>query len=256
LAAQDAADSVALINHAMATRYWPGRSPIGDCFTQLVGPSRHACFRVIGVVKDVRFDLNRPATPQYYIVSRTWRPIWMSSVTVRTSRPASPAIIAEIQQVLRTIRGPSAYPPNPRLVSARLEPQVHPWRVAAAMFLAFGLLGLVAATAGIYGLMGYEVTQRTREFGVRIALGATAESILTLVLGSGLRLIVVGLAAGLALSLLVGRAISSLVFEISPYDPVVLSVTMVVLAAVAVMASLAPAWRATRVDPLVALRAE
>jgi ABC-type antimicrobial peptide transport system permease subunit len=141
-------------------------------------------------------------------------------------------------------------------MSARLEPQVHPWRVAAAMFLAFGLLGLVAATAGIYGLMGYEVTQRTHEFGVRMALGATAESILALVLGSGLRLIVVGLAAGLALSLVVGRTISSLVFEISPYDPVVLSVTMVALAAVALMASLIPAWRATRVDPLVALRAE
>ena len=256
LAAQDAADSVALITLAMARRYWPGRSPIGDCFSQLLGPGRHACFRVIGVVKDVRFDLSRPAIPQYYILSRTWRRIGMSSVVVRTSGPATPTIIADIQQVLRTIHRPSAYPPNPRLVSARLEPQVHPWRVAAAMFLAFGLLGLVAATAGIYGLMGYEVTQRTHEFGVRIALGATAESILALVLGSGLRLIVVGLAAGLALSLIVGRAISSLVFEISPYDPVVLSITMVALAAVALMASLIPAWRATRVDPLVALRAE
>jgi predicted permease len=256
LAQQDAADSVALINSAMARRYWAGRSPIGDCFTQLAGPSPRTCFRVIGVVKDVRFDLSRPAIPQYYIVSRTWRRIGMSSVVVRTSGPATPTIIADIQQVLRTIHSPSAYPPNPRLMSARLEPQVHPWRVAAAMFLAFGLLGLVAATAGIYGLMGYEVTQRTHEFGVRMALGATAESILALVLGSGLRLIVVGLAAGLALSLVVGRTISSLVFEISPYDPVVLSVTMVALAAVALMASLIPAWRATRVDPLVALRAE
>ena len=256
LAAQDAADSVALINRAMARRYWPGRSPIGDCFSPVAGPSRTACFRVIGVVKDARLDLSRPAFPQYFIVSRTWRPLWMASVLVRTSGPATSATIGAIQQVLRTIHGSSSYPPNPRLVSARLEPQVHPWRAAAAMFLAFGLLGLVAATAGIYGLMGYEVTQRTHEFGVRIALGATAESILTLVLGSGLRLIVVGLAAGLALSLLVGRAISSLLFEISPYDPVVLSVTMVVLAAIAVMASLIPAWRATRVDPLVALRAE
>jgi predicted permease len=255
-AAQDDGDSVALINRAMSHRYWGGRSPLGDCVTLVGGPSAHVCFRVIGVFQDVRWNLDRPAVEQFDIVSPRWRPRWMSSATVRTRGPATGSTVAGIRELLRTIRGPVAYPPTARSVSERLEPQVHPWRVAAAMFLAFGLLGLVAATAGIYGLVGYEVTQRTHEFGVRITLGATARSILSLVIASGVRVTLLGLAVGLIASLAVGRAISSLVFEISPYDPLVLSTTMAVLAAVAVIASLIPAWRATRLDPVAALRAE
>jgi putative ABC transport system permease protein len=252
----DNGDSVALINRAMAERYWRGRSPLGDCFTPLYGPRPRACFRIIGVVQDVRWNLDRPAAAEFDIVSVHWRRLWMPTATVRTHGPATIATRAAIEALLRTIRVPAAYPPTARLVSDRLEPQIHPWRVAAVLFLAFGLLGLVAATAGIYGLVGYEVTQRTHEFGVRITLGATTQSILRLVITSGVKVTLFGLAVGLIASLAVGRAISTLVFEISPYDPLVLSATMIGLAIAAVIASLIPAWRAAQVDPALALRTE
>ncbi len=255
-AEQDGGDSVVLINQTMARRYWRGRSPIGDCLTLVHSPSPHPCFRVIGVYQDVRWELSHPAPDEFDIVSPHWRRLWMPTATVRTHAPATEATRAAIEGILRTIKGPAAYPPAARLVSDRLEPEIHPWRIAASMFLAFGLLGLFAATAGIYGLVGYEVTQRTHELGVRITLGATARSILLLVLTSGVKVTLLGLAIGLIASLAVGRAIASLVFEISPYDPLVLSITTIALALIAVIASLIPAWRATRVDPVLALRAE
>jgi ABC-type antimicrobial peptide transport system permease subunit len=142
------------------------------------------------------------------------------------------------------------------LVTDRLEPQIRPWRIAAALFLLFGLLALSAASAGIYGLVGYEVTQRTHEFGVRITLGATSRAILSLVLESSARIVAIGLIAGVGAALWSGRLLSALLFETSPYDPVVLVVTAASLSFAALCASLVPAWRATRVDPAISLRAD
>jgi ABC-type antimicrobial peptide transport system permease subunit len=124
------------------------------------------------------------------------------------------------------------------------------------MFLLFGILALASAGAGIYGLVGFDVTQRTHEFGVRITLGATSRNILGLVLGSGLRVVLIGLVAGVSSALIAGRVLSSLLFNTSPYDPVVLVTTAFTLSVVALLASLVPAWRATRVQPIIALRAD
>ena len=127
---------------------------------------------------------------------------------------------------------------------------------AATLFLLFGMLGLVSAAAGVYGLVSYDVTQRTREIGVRIALGATARSVVKLILGSGLRVILIGVAVGAAAAIASGRVIASLLFDTSPYDPTALLATAATLVGVALLASLIPAWRAARVDPVQALRAE
>ena len=133
---------------------------------------------------------------------------------------------------------------------------MRPWRIAAATFLSFGILALAVAGAGIYGLVGYDVTQRTREFGVRITLGATASSIIGLVLSSGARVVGLGLVVGGIVAVGAGRLMASLLFETSPYDPVVLATAAAVLGLTALLASLVPAIRAVRTDPMIALRAE
>jgi ABC-type antimicrobial peptide transport system permease subunit len=137
-----------------------------------------------------------------------------------------------------------------------LAPQLRPWRVATILFLVLGSLGLLAAATGIYGLVAYDVTQRTREIGVRIALGATRSHVAGFVMTAALRVVMMGIGAGLLIAFGVGRVMMALLFGTSPFDPVVLGLTVVVLIAAGALASLVPVWRALRVSPAIALSAE
>jgi ABC-type antimicrobial peptide transport system permease subunit len=134
--------------------------------------------------------------------------------------------------------------------------QVRPWRLGATMFVAFGALALLVAGIGLYSLIAYVVAQRTHEFGVRVALGARAADIARLVMGRGVGAAAAGVALGVVLALALGRLVEPLLFETSPYDAGVLFVVTATLLAFAVLASLVPTWRATRVDPVTALRSE
>ena len=134
--------------------------------------------------------------------------------------------------------------------------QLRPWRLGAVLLTLFGLLGLALAAIGLYGVLSYVVSQRTQEMGIRIALGAGRREILELVMGQALRVIVWGAVLGVAGALAVGRAIASMLYGVTPHDPLVLSVVIVILGAVAAVASYLPARRATKVDPMVALRYE
>jgi putative ABC transport system permease protein len=249
-------EPIVVINQAMADEYWPHRNPLGECIH--VGLLASPCRRIVGVVGTTQWYL--AGTPQkMFYMPATQSPYahCCSSVSVRTRGRATATTIAEIRRIVSVLPGQEPeYPPTPRLVVDRLEPQYRPWRIAVVMFLLFGILALAAAGAGIYGLVGFDVTQRTHEFGVRITLGATSRNILGLVLGSGLRVVVIGLIAGVSSALIAGRVLSSLLFNTSPYDPVVLAATAVTLSVVALLASLVPAWRATRVQPVIALRAD
>ncbi len=137
-----------------------------------------------------------------------------------------------------------------------LAPQLQPWRVAAVLFLVLGSLGLVAAAAGIYGLVAYDVALRRREIGVRIALGAPSSRIASFVMNAALRVVIMGIGTGLLIAFGVGRVMMSLLFGTSPFDPVVLGLTVLVLVAAAALASLVPVWRALRVNPAIALASE
>jgi len=137
-----------------------------------------------------------------------------------------------------------------------LEPNVRPWRLGATMFALFGGLALLLAAVGLYSVIAYNVTQRSHELGVRIALGAQGLDVLRLVVGSGLRVAVAGIVIGGSIALLAGRFIAPLLYRVSPVDPLIYVIAAVTLLAVAVLASLIPARRATRVDPNVALRAD
>ena len=137
-----------------------------------------------------------------------------------------------------------------------VAPQQRSWRMGATMFSAFGLLALAIAAVGVFGVTAYTVSQRTREIGVRIALGAQPGGVVRLVLMQGLRAAVAGAAVGLVGALVLGRAVASLLYGVTPADPTVFGAVTAVLLAVAVLAAWLPARRAARVDPIIALQAE
>ena len=137
-----------------------------------------------------------------------------------------------------------------------VAPSVRPWRLGASLFTAFGALALVLAAVGLYGVLAYTVVQRTQEMGLRVALGASRANVLSLVVGEGIRVAATGAAIGLAVALVAGRWVGGLLYGVPAHDPAVLALVSAALLLVAVTASAVPAWRATRVDPSVALRAE
>jgi ABC-type antimicrobial peptide transport system permease subunit len=141
-------------------------------------------------------------------------------------------------------------------MTAMLEPEYRPWRLGATLFTAFGLLALLVAVIGIYSSVSYGVSQRTHEFGVRIALGARMADVLRQVVGEGIRVVAVGVVVGVALALAAGKLVAALLYGVEARDPVTMIGVSVVLLMVAAAAALIPAWRAARVDPVTALRAE
>jgi putative ABC transport system permease protein len=247
-------DPVAVIGESMARQYWPGRDPLGACF-YTIWPGQPPCRRVVGIVHDIRHGVSTQPRALYFIPASQYP--WPShgSFAVRTRGRASASTVAAIQPIIAQLAAGTRAPTVRRMVDV-LDPQLHPWKVAAALFLLFGALALVSAASGVYGLAAYDVTQRTREIGVRIALGATARSVLGLVLGSGVRVVLLGVGVGVAAAVASGRVMASLLYDTSPYDPTVLATTALTLLGVAFLAGLIPAWRATRVDPVIALRAE
>jgi putative ABC transport system permease protein len=138
----------------------------------------------------------------------------------------------------------------------QLAPQYRPWGIGAGLFSLFGLLALVVAGIGIYSAIAYSVMQRSHELGVRIALGAQRVDIGRIVVGSGVRLVGGGVLIGVAAALVLGRLIESLLFETNSRDPIVLASVSATLLCVAIVAAALPAWRASRLDPVKALRAE
>jgi len=137
-----------------------------------------------------------------------------------------------------------------------LEPQFRPWRLGARLFLALGILALVVAAIGVYSVVAYSVSQRTREMGIRIALGARTADVLSLVVGEGARTVAIGVLVGVLVSLAAGRLVATLLYGITAHDPAVLAGAAVVLMLVGMTASMVPSVRAAKVDPVVALRSD
>jgi len=250
------AQRVAVVNETMARRFWPGQEPLGKCL-QIINP--HApCTTVVGVVEDARLNaVTDEGAIQYFIPLAQADSVTSSPVTallVRTNGPAD-ALVGAVRRTIQETAADLPYPsidPMPRLFASQLRP----WRLGSILLSLFGALGLVLAAIGLYGVFNYVVSQRTQEMGIRIALGAGRREILGLVLGQALRVTGWGLLLGTAAALAVGRAIASLLYGIKPHDPLVLSLVILILGAVAVIASYLPARRATNVDPMVALRDE
>jgi putative ABC transport system permease protein len=245
------APHVVIVNETAARRFWLGRNPIGKRAWVGIGGSD---FEVVGVVPDGKYlTLGEAPKPCIYL------PLYQIhtgelNVHVRTS--ADPAAVLEPIRRQVAALDPTLPVFNLKTMSDHLDFALLPARLVAGTVSAFAFLALLLAAVGLYGVMAYSVNQRVREIGIRIALGATRQDVLKLVVGRGMLLSMMGLAIGTAAGLLLTPAMSGLLYGVSATDPVSHTGAIAVLAVTGLVASYLPALKATRVDPIKTLRAE
>jgi predicted permease len=241
-------ENVVLINEAMARAYWPN----GDAVGQFLAGGNNGDIRVIGVVDDVHEESVEGETGWQIYYPMTQASPSGAELVVRTTLP--PATLAN--SVMSTLRqlNPKQAQAEFRPIAALVSHATSPRRFFMLLVASFAGLGLLLAALGIYGVISYSVTQRTQEIGIRMALGSTAGKVQRNVLGGTLRLALVGIAAGAAASLVVSRAIVALLFDTAPSDPITFAATVLLIGAVALLAGYIPARRASRINPMVALR--
>ncbi|MGH7505065.1 MAG: FtsX-like permease family protein, partial [Longimicrobiales bacterium] len=238
------------ISRSLAKLYWPGRSPLGQ---RLMVTDRTA-FTVVGVVADVRpRSLESEPIPQaYYALLDV--PYENAAIVVRGRVPAT-LLTGWLRQAVRAV-APHQAVYNVRTMEQVIAGAITPRRTSTALITAFGAVALVLATIGVYGVMSFAVARRTREIGIRMALGAHPTRVRTAVVREGLGLALVGVIIGLFGAWLLARVLAGLVYGVSPHDPIAFIAAPVVLLSVAALAALIPARRATRIDPMLAIRAE
>jgi putative ABC transport system permease protein len=256
---RDTGDSpmVCLVNEAFVRRYLGGRNPIGMRIRTLpLGELVPATEReIVGVARqllDQQDALEPPAQLYVPLAQLPWADTYL---TVQASEGPVRALIAPIRDAIARIDRDVPVR-RERTLTDLAHLNTAPHRFRAVIVGIFATLALVLAMVGIFGVLAYSVEQRTREIGVRIALGATAASLLRLVMSGAARVIAIGGVIGLAAAALIARAISTFLFGVEPLDPMTFGVVGLILALTAAIATAAPAWRATRVDPVEAFRAE
>jgi putative ABC transport system permease protein len=238
-----------LINETMARRHFAGADPIGK-----IVRNPHGRAEVVGVVGDVK-HYGLDGEPRAELFMSAWQqPLNGMALIVRTASDPKP-FVETIRREVLAIDAEQPIRDASTMVDVVSRSVFLP-RTSMLLLALFAVSALLLAVVGIYGVVSYTVTQRTREIGVRMALGADAADALRLVLGQSMRLVVGGTLCGLFASFIVTRALSGLLYEVSPLDPLVLFGVSSLLVAAAFAASLIPAWRATRTDPVVTLRAE
>jgi putative ABC transport system permease protein len=249
---------VSIVNEEFVRRYLAGRNPIGmrvsiaPPFTAAAPPMVR---EIVGVARQLKGRAGELQDPVQVYVPLTQYPVSDTLMVVQASGVPASALVAPIRAAVGKID--SNVPVRRERTLTDLANQTRaPHRFRAVMVGLFASLALILAMVGIFGVLAYSVEQRTREFGVRIALGASATNVLRLVLGSAARVIVAGGVAGLAAAAALSRTISTFLFGVEPLDPATFASVGVVLAVTAAIAAAAPAWRATRVDPVEAFRSE
>ena len=254
-----AGPGVALVNEAMAKLYWPAANPLGACLqirSDDVEQANLPCTPVAGVVEDARRSgvIEEP-NPQYYLPFTHAAVKHSPNVVLIRAPGASAGTMAAMRQAMLALE------PSFRFVRIRpladfAEGELRSWRLGAAMFTVFGLLALLVAAIGLYSVLAFDVAQRRREIGLRSALGAGTQRLTILVAARALRLTLAGMTVGVLIALVVAPRLRSLLYETSPRDPLTFAVVCLVLLVVASLAASLPAWRAVRVDPNIALRAD
>jgi putative ABC transport system permease protein len=252
---RDRSDSTlpTLVSETFARRYFPGDTPLGRRVR--LGPNPNAPWRtIVGVVGDVRdLGLGAPPRPDVYVLFTQSPSAAMSLVLRAAGNPAT--VVAPARAVIRTL-DPDVPVSNVATLRQLVGGSVARTRYAGSLLAGFAALALVIAVVGIYGVMSYLVTQRSRELGVRIALGARPADILRLVLRDGVRLATLGAGLGVLAALGATRAMVKLLYDVSPVDPMTYAAVSLLLVAIVLVACVIPARRAARVDPMVVLRTE
>jgi putative ABC transport system permease protein len=244
---------VAVVNETFARTTWPHESAIGQCLR--LGKPTSPCLAVVGVVEDARrSQLIEQPTRQLYVAAPRTGDYAAGTLIIRVPPSRAAALdVAARRAVAAAIPGARA---EVLRMADVLAPQYRPWQLGASLFTVFGLLALLIAAVGIFSVVSHDVGQRRRELGVRVALGASVADVVRLVLGGGVRVVAFGVVVGVVAAVAASRLIASLLYGVAPRDPVVLSGVAVVLLAVAGLASALPAWRASRADPMDALRVD
>ena len=244
---------VAVVSESMARTFFPAGAPVGKRFG-LGRPGSPEDIEVIGVVKDAKYGTLKEEFRPMAFYSYSQRPDVLGNFVVRFSGPAS-TIVPQIRQAITQTNNNLPIDDVVSL-SEHIGRSLVQQKLVARLATFFGLLALLLASVGLYGVMSYGVARRTNEIGIRMALGARGRSVLWLVLREALVLVVIGLVVGLIAALAVTKTAESLLYELKPNDPLTIALATLFLAAVAVLAGYLPACRAARVDPIVALREE
>jgi putative ABC transport system permease protein len=261
ITAADTSDGmlVALINEELARRYFPGRDPLGGRM-KIGGDPRRPWVTVVGIVGNVRHNgLTEPVKEKFYVPHTQWHkatenPIRGMNLVVKTSSTPS-SLTAPVRNAIRSL-DPNLPVADVRTMEEVVSATLSTPRFTGMLLGMFAVLAVVLSAIGIYGVLSYLVSRRTREIGIRVAVGAGRGQVLRMVLGSGLSLALLGAGIGLVFAAGAARLMRSLLYEVAPGDPVTFLFVAVTLPVIALLASAVPAWRATRVDPIVALKTE
>ena len=250
---------VAIINETMARQYWPGENALGRRFKSGdPNDPQTPWTQIVGIVADIRqMGLDEPVKAEMYFPYQQIKDnIWYipRELAIRTSGDTS-SLVGPVRQIIREV-DPDQPVSNVATMAELLGTEASQRRMGMIMLVAFAALALLLASLGIYGVLAYFVTQHTSEIGVRMALGATTRNILFLVLRKGMGLTLLGVVIGMAAALALTRLMSSLLFGVKAIDPLTFVTVPLLLTGVALLACYLPARRATKVDPLVALRYE
>jgi predicted permease len=249
------APPVAIVNEAFVRAYYPSNDPVGRRVRWVSGNGEW--ITIVGVVADVRgLSLDRDEVPAVHIPYRQERSSWRAWMDVVVRSEADPATVAAAMRRQLTMLDRTVPLMKVGTMEQVIAGSVADRRFSLLSLGAFAVLALILAAAGTYGVMSYTVEQRTREMGIRLALGARPSDLFRIIVGRGLAFASVGVAIGLAAAFSLGQLLTGMLFSVTPSDPMTFAGAAVVLLAAAVLASVIPARRASRADPLCVLRSE
>jgi putative ABC transport system permease protein len=245
---------VIVVSEALARRLWPGESPIGKRLKQGWPESQSPWREVVGVVADVKFEGLAEVTPLQVYMPAAQEPTADYAIVVRSNAPPS-TLEAPIEAAVRAL---DADVPvfTVRTMDRVIAASIRRERMSVVVLCLFAFVALTLASIGLYGLVAHGVTERTHEIGVRMALGARGGHVISLVIRQGLSMAIAGAAIGVVGALALSRSIRGLLFGVTPTDPATFITVILMLLGVATLACYIPALRATRVDPMRALRSE
>jgi putative ABC transport system permease protein len=240
---------VIIVNETMAQKFWPNADPVGQSFSD--GANN---YEVVGVARNTKYrDLREaPRMTMYLPLAQDYSSAM--NLLLRTTLPPT-SLIAPLRQQLAAL-DPALPVFNIRTLPEHIGRALYVERMQSVLLALFGSLALVLTAVGLYGVMSYTVAQRTREIGIRMALGAHKSDVLRFVLSQGMKVTLIGVAIGIAAALVLTRLVASQLYGVSGTDPLTFGAIAVLLTLVALLACFIPARRATKVDPLVALRYE
>jgi predicted permease len=243
----ESAVPVAVINETMAEKYWLGKDAIGQRLKV-----KDRWLQIVGVAKDVKYENKLELPRTFFYVPMRQNFLESNAFLIRT-RDTPGAIRVALAREMHAL-DPNLAPTAPFRVQEQVDRKGYTQRLAATLIAVFGAMALFLAAIGLYAVMSYSVSQSTRELGLRMALGANARDLLRLVVSHGLQLTAAGIVIGGIAALILTRLMGNLLYKVSPHDPLAFGSALAVITIASLAACLLPAWRATRIDPVQALR--